>query len=260
MIGTEVRREGDRPGERLGKRCRELGPWLSSYLDGELEGVAQTPFRCRIEEHLECCPSCATDAAQWLQDAALLEVKESELPVAPWFQQRFSARLVELEAGGGSREPGASRLTGLRWILWRALPVAVVVLGLGLGVLLRTLLMPTSVDSGFLVGLGLLESSTLASSGAFAGDKLNGSSRRGTGLAGDSLDGDKSGGTVDFEEILRLGTGRSARASKSAPKDLQSVSAATSADLTGAGRYQAGLYPTHQPPDTEWKGRPEKDR
>ena len=65
------------------RRCDELGPWLSAYVDGELEGTEQIPFRCRIEEHLVNCAGCAELASQWSEDE-----------VAAWRQRVRTQRAV----------------------------------------------------------------------------------------------------------------------------------------------------------------------
>ncbi len=193
-------RDRDQPRSR---RCQSVQSELSAYVDGELEGATHVRARCRVEEHVKRCESCAAVLERWALDSLMLAVPKSDVPAAPWFQQQFSKRLAETQAVTLGARLSRMRLTlaplgpvseSARWFVVRSLPVAVVALGLMLGVGLRVQLESNKPTPALASGFSEFETIALAASGVRQRPSA-------------SADGFR------FDDVLRPGTGSLALAS-----------------------------------------------
>lgn len=148
----------------LRRRCEQIAVDLSAYVDGELGTEEFTRQRCRVEAHLEACSDCRELARDWSGVVEVLAVPD--VPDRPWFAAEFRRRLVSEERKHTDR---------LRWLGLRLIPVAVTVLGLVLGVLVRFELERDRVSETLverILRIQDVEASTLASTPVIAeGDR-----------------------------------------------------------------------------------------
>lgn len=104
-------------------KCAKVKAMLSSFIDGELNDN----MKFEIEAHLAHCPDCETELKMLIADTELLRAVIAP-EISPYFLTKAVARIREIKR---EREPV--------WVgrfVWQAGAAALVLLGIGLGVLL----------------------------------------------------------------------------------------------------------------------------